>query len=157
MNNLQFDAWMQDHPMTITQAAAYLDIDRKTAERYLSGTLDIPKRVELACRALSRMNLYALDPIDLLHNDWRASDHKEMVWVCAQSELLARWHAALRYHVPARRRSEKEVTPQNPWLNPERVEVLQAILRDDQAVREQPGVVPSIKAYKIARLIEPTT
>lgn len=142
MTPSDFKAWLDRMGMNPNQAAEFLGVDRKTVERYLSGDLPIPRRTELALASLDGLRVYKLTPIDITHNDWRASAYKGEVIVRAQSESLARWHAATQYHRFARRRDATEDTPLNPWPNPERV--TSTLLPDGHDGIEyagQPGIV----------------
>lgn len=137
MKPAEFLDWLDRHNLNPVQAAQFLEIERRTIDRYLDGNLEIPRRVELACLALEPLRLYRLKPVDLDHIDWRASSHKGPATVRAQSAELARWHAAAKFHVRTRPRKGEDVSAENPWLQAERVTVKE--IADKKG--GQPGVV----------------
>lgn len=141
MTPTDFADWMKRHGMNPNQAAAYLGIDRTTVDRYADEELEIPLRIALAAAALDPLKVYRLTPLDTSHNDWRASAADKMTNVRAQNEYLARWHAATKFHKAARRRSEMEETPSNPWLQPERVTCEEVADSSQLAAHGPPGII----------------
>jgi len=135
-----FSRWLARHNLSPKQATEYLDVHRKSIGRFLAGDLEISQRTATACRALDPLRVYRLTPIDAEHIDWRASSHKGPAIVRAQSETLARWHAAKRFHVRTRRRADEGESPVNPWTNSERVR----IERLDMSVNIQDGGQPGV-------------
>lgn len=140
MTPADFEKWMERQGLNTQLAAEYLGIGRKSVERYGDGTSEIPISVELACAALEPLRLYRLTPVDIGHNDWRASTHKEPVTVRAQTEQLARWHAAKAYHFAARRRAGDLASPENPWLSPRRSTIEEIEPTEALPLAGQPGL-----------------
>ena len=99
--------------------------------------------------ALDPLVLWRLEPIDTDHVDWRASSHQGPAVVRAQSETLARWHAALRFHVQTRRRAGEDESPTNPWTNPERVRAKKGKVEKSG----QPGVIEPMSAAAVLKLL----
>jgi hypothetical protein len=136
-----FEDWMKRRGFNANQAAEYLDIERRTIDRYLSGELMIPQRVWFACLTLEPMQLWRLVPRgDLEHNDWRASSYSGEAIVRAQNRPLARWHATGVFGVAARRRPTDKASPENPWLT-NRVKAEEMVPTKDWPLAGDPGVL----------------
>lgn len=127
MKASEFKEWREGAGLSVARAAEILGVDRKTAERWEAGERDIPASIDTECRLLGGVpKLYSLRPfpdkLDSVH--WRASTHKGRVTVRAPNRRMARQFAALRFGRSARRGSDGDEAPRNPWLDSDLVELV---------------------------------
>jgi transcriptional regulator with XRE-family HTH domain len=112
--------WLTEIDIPVTRVAEAFGVDRKTVDRWLAGSREIPPSIGTECRLLAgRVQLYQLRPVpehaDSVH--WRASSYRGTLNVRAPNSRMARQFALLKYGRATRRGEGDQIAPHNPWMD----------------------------------------